>query len=610
MVTRIFYVEKPPNSDGTSYDGESYGARAGHKMLAALGALKESWRFVYMICVPLFLLPVALCIGGKAGWCAYILLWMAFYWSVEACPLAATSLMPVFLFPLLGILSSSSVASFYLNDIGILLLCSLIMAGAVETSNLHKRIALRSLLAIGTSNLRLLLGFMLVTMALSMWIPNTASTSIMAPIAIAVVDQMHASAKSRPRDVESSDLESITRRQEPVYKDSEKTRRKDSSNAADSEEDSRQKVVRTTMLLSVAYSANIGGTGSLIGTGSNLVLKGLMDDLFPECTELTFATWMLYNVPTMVICVFIGWIYLQFSARKAMRGPSSGASEEKVREEISRRYHDLGPMSFAEWCVTFLMTSMILLWFTMKPQVFPGWVEMIPNGKLIRSSTPSMLVTFLLFVIPKNPRKPGGRAIITWREASERAQWGIVILIGGAMCLAEGCKQSGLSALLVHHLKSLDVLPHGLTVLVLCLITSLLTEVTTNMAVSSILLPVVLEMAIAIGVHPLYLALPVTICCSFSFMLPAGAPPNAIVYEVAKLKIPEMAKPGCVMNMVCVLVEVAMIHAIGFPIFGLATLPDWARRSVPTVSPTAVPNTTDVISLTTVLTTFNLTQAT
>ncbi|KAH7956748.1 hypothetical protein HPB52_012421 [Rhipicephalus sanguineus] len=237
--------------------------------------------------------------------------------------------------------------------------------------------------------------------------------------------------------------------------------------------------------------------------------------------------------------------------------------------------------------------TMILLWFTMKPQVFPGWVEMIPNGK---SSTPAMLVTFLLFLIPKNPRKPGGRAIITWREASERAQWGIVILIGGAMCLAEGCKQSGLSAMLVHYLKGLDVLPHGLTVLVLCFITSALTEVTTNMAVSSILLPVVLEMAIAIGVHPLYLAMPVTICCSFSFMLPAGAPPNAIVYEVAKLTIPEMAKLGYVMNMVCVLVEVAMIHAIGFPIFGLTTLPDWARPSVSTVSATAVPNTTDVIT--------------
>ncbi|XP_049270639.1 solute carrier family 13 member 2 isoform X2 [Rhipicephalus sanguineus] len=596
MVTRIFYVEKPPNSDGTSYNDESCGAKSGRKMLAALGALRESWRFVYLICVPLLLLPVALCIGGKAGWCAYILLWMAFYWSVEACPLAATSLMPVFLFPPLGILSSSGVASFYLNDIGILLLCSLIMAGAVETSNLHKRIALRSLLAIGTSNVRLLLGFMLVTMALSMWIPNTASASIMAPIAMAVVDQMHASSKSHHRDVESSELESTTRRQEPVYKENEEARRKNSSTTADSEDSFRQKVVRTTMLLSVAYSANIGGTGSLTGTGSNLVLKGLMDDRFPECSELTFATWMLYNVPTMLICVFIGWIYLQFSARKAMRGPSSGAAEEKVREEISRRYRDLGPMSFSEWCVTLLMTAMILLWFTMKPQVFPGWVEMIPNGKLIRSSTPAMLVTFLLFLIPKNPRKPGGRAIITWREASERAQWGIVILIGGAMCLAEGCKQSGLSAMLVHYLKGLDVLPHGLTVLVLCFITSALTEVTTNMAVSSILLPVVLEMAIAIGVHPLYLAMPVTICCSFSFMLPAGAPPNAIVYEVAKLTIPEMAKLGYVMNMVCVLVEVAMIHAIGFPIFGLTTLPDWARPSVSTVSATAVPNTTDVIT--------------
>ncbi|KAL1421830.1 hypothetical protein MTO96_022749 [Rhipicephalus appendiculatus] len=286
-------------------------ANASRKMRPAFGVLTQFWRLLYIICVPLFLLPVAACIGGKAGWCAYVLLWMACYWSAEVVPLAATSLMPVFLFPFFGIMPSSKVATFYLNDIAFVLLCSLVMAGAVEVSNLHKRIALRSLLAIGTSNLR---------------------------------------------------------------------------------EDSRQKKLRTVMLLSVAYAANIGGTGSLIGTGPNLVLKGLMDDMFPESTELTFATWMLYNVPTMLICVLIGWGCLLFSARKEMRSPSSDASAEKVREEIAGRYRDLGPMRqvliFAEWCVMFLMSSMILLWFTMKPQMFPGWVEMIPYQKFIKPSAP------------------------------------------------------------------------------------------------------------------------------------------------------------------------------------------------------------------------------
>lgn len=574
-------------------------------MLAAVGALRQSWRLVYTICVPLLLLPVAVCVGGKAGWCAYCLLWMACYWTAEVVPLATTSLMPVFLFPFFGIVSSTKVATFYLNDIGILMFCSLVMAGAVETSKLHQRIALRSLLAIGTSNIRLLLGFMLVTMLLSMWIPNTASASIMAPIVMAVVDQMRSSTNSHPTDVQSSDLESLTRQQDAFSKEDAKASSKETPS---SDSEARQKVLRTTMLLSVAYAANIGGTGSLIGTGPNLVLKGLMDEMFPGSSELTFATWMLYNVPVMLLCVLIGWVYLQFTARKAMRSPSGEASAEKVREEMLRRYRDLGPMSFPEMCVTFLMTSMILLWFTMKPQMFPGWVELLPHEKYIKPSAPAMIATFLLFVIPKEPRNPRSRPIMTWREASERAQWGIMILIGGGMCLAEGCKQSGLSALLVEHLKGLGVLPNVLTVLVLCFAASMFTEVTSNTAISSILLPVVCEMAIAIGVHPLYLAMPVTIGCSFSFMLPAATPPNAIVYELAKLTIPEMAKPGFIMNTICVLVEVAMIHALGFPIFGLGKLPDWARPAVQNLPPDASANITNIALITTTMLITNSTQ--
>ncbi|XP_049519755.1 solute carrier family 13 member 5-like isoform X2 [Dermacentor silvarum] len=562
--------------------------------------LGKSWRLLYILGVPLLLLPVALHIEGKAGWCAYILLWMAFYWSAEAIPLAATALMPVFLFPFFGILNSQKVAAFYLNEIGMVMLCSLIMAGAVETSNLHKRIALKSLLAIGTSNLRLLLGFMLVTMALSVWIPNTASTSIMAPIVIAVVDLVHTTSSSVEDDEESNASECLNKAKDcdPV------PQRKLSSSQL-----TRQKALLTTMLLSVAYAANIGSTGSPIGTGPNLVLKDLIDEMFPSSTEVSFGSWMLYNIPTMILCVIVAWAYLLLSSIRTMRSSSHCTAQEKVREEIARRYNELGPLSFPEVCVMFLMVVMILLWVTMEPLLLPGWVDLLPFGNAIKASAPAMLVTLLLFCIPRDPRRPWKSGpIITWREASDRAQWGVMILIGGGMCLAEGCKQSGLSALLVQHLKSLDVLPHALTVFVLCFATSMFTEVISNPAVSSILLPVVIEMAIEMRVHPLYLAMPVAISASFSFMLPCATPPNAIVYELAKLTIPEMAKPGFVMNMVCVLVEVGMIHAIGFPIFGLGKFPAWARPPEDSCSLTVVPNTTDLTPLPTELTTSNCTQ--
>nr|XP_037269030.1 solute carrier family 13 member 3-like [Rhipicephalus microplus] len=188
-----------------------------------------------------------------------------------------------------------------------------------------------------------------------------------------------------------------------------------------------------------------------------------------------------------------------------------------------------------------------------------------------------------------------GRAgpIITWREASDRAQWGVMILIGGGMAAGEACMQSGLSSLLVERLKGLEVLPEVLTVLLLCFAASMLTEVTSNAAVSSILLPVVCRTAIARGVHPLYFAIPVTIGCSFSFMLPAATPPNAIVYDLGNLRIPDMAKPGLMMNMLCSLVETAMIHALGVYVFGLQSFPDWAREKE-FMTATSLLNVTDI----------------
>lgn len=548
--------------------------------MSVLTFLVKSWRLLYLIAVPLLLLPLPLVAKTQAGWCSYVMLWMAFYWMAEPLPLPVTSFLPVLLFPLLGIMSSEETAMAYLNDIGIMIVCSLTIAGAVETTNLHKRIALKSLLVIGTSNLKLLLGFMLVTMFLSMWIPNTASTSIMAPIVLAVVDQMHGTSDGPDDKVERGKLKTVamdgTVDQHDKSNPNQESPRPVRPVPKREGPECAEMKLRKVMLLSVAYAANIGGTGSLIGTGPNLVLKGVIEARFPDCHLVTFATWMLYNAPPMLICVLLAWLYLQWLVKLAMKD-CRRLTEDKIREEITRRYDDLGPLSFPEMVVIGLMVIMVSLWFTMRPRFFIGWADLLPHGHTIKGTVPAMAVALLLFVIPKNPRRPTtSPPIMTWEEANAKAQWGVMVLIGGGMALAAASKKTGLSKILADELKVMNALPNGVTVTLFCFAASLLTEITSNTAVISILLPVILDMAVGLRVHPLYFAMPVTIACSFSFMLPAATPPNAIVYGLGNLRIPDMAKPGFVMNTVCVVVEIAMIHILGFPIFNLGSFPSWA----------------------------------
>lgn len=225
-----------------------------------------------------------------------------------------------------------------------------------------------------------------------------------------------------------------------------------------------------------------------------------------------------------------------------------------------------------------MIGTLIIAWFVMKPQIFPGWIDALPHGELVQPSALIALMALLLFVIPKDPGNPWqSQSLLTWEEAVKGVKWGVVILVGGGMTLSEACKQSGLSSILVDNVKGMDVLPPALTALLFCFAASMFTEITSNTATSSILLPLVCDMAVALRLHPIYLAMPVAVACSFAFIIPAGTPPNAIAYDLAKLRIPDIAKPGFFVNLICVLVEVAMIHALGFPIFGLSTFPEWAE---------------------------------
>ncbi|XP_037567908.1 solute carrier family 13 member 2 [Dermacentor silvarum] len=531
--------------------------------------LLRSWQLIYIVAVPLLLLPLPLYMESKAGLSAYAMLWMAFYWTAEPIPLPVTGLMPLVLFPLFGILTTADTTKMYFNNIGFVMFGSLVVAAAVEVSNLHQRLAIGSLLTVGTSNRRLLLGFMLVTMFMSMWIPNTASASIMVPIVMAVLDQIQVLTK----DAEVTLISPLkSPEQQPGGEIVEEPLR--------TENDLHITQMRKVMLLSVAYAANIGGTGSVIGTPPNLILQALYTKQFKQ-DDLTFLAWMVYNVPPMLVCTFLAWVYTQWIVGRLTPKGTEQESREKIKQELQRRYSNLGPLKFQEAAVLFLTCVLILLWLTQNPRVVPGWASLFPYGKNITSCVPAVLITILMFVVPKDPlRGSKSLGLLTWDEANSKVHWGVVLIICGGMTLAEASKKSGLSTILVSKLRGLNVMPSYVVVSILCFSASMLTEFTSNTAISAIMLPIVFEMAMALEVHPLYFAIPVTIGCSFSFMLPAATPPNAIVFEMGNFKVSDMASPGFLMNMVCVTVELVCIHTLGPLVFGVQNFPPWAAHNV------------------------------
>ncbi|XP_077508217.1 Na(+)/citrate cotransporter-like [Amblyomma americanum] len=407
-------------------------------------------------------------------------------------------------------------------------------------------------------------------MFLSMWIPNTASASIMVPIVMAVLDQVQVTTK----EAEVTLVSPIKLQDGPPRSGQPEPPLVEEVMGSDS--DLRVQQMRKVMLLAVAYAANIGGTGSLIGTPPNLILQAQYKEIFKQ-DDLTFLSWMMYNVPPMVICTVLAWLYIQWVVARLTPKGSEEVTREKIKQELERRYADLGPMKFQEMAVLFLTTMLIVLWLTQNPRIVPGWVSLFPYGKDISSCVPAVLVSILLFVVPRDLlRGSDSLGLLTWEEANSKVHWGIVLIICGGMTLAEASKASGLSTILVSKLRALNVMPSYLVVCILCFSASMLTEFTSNTAISAIMLPIVFEMAVALEVHPLYFAIPVTIGCSFSFMLPAATPPNAIVFEMGQFKVADMAAPGFLMNMVCVTVELIAINVLGPVVFGLHVFPEWA----------------------------------
>ncbi|XP_075373918.1 solute carrier family 13 member 2 [Mycteria americana] len=576
-------------------------------------------KYLIIVLVPLLFLPLPLAVPTKEARCGYVIIVMALFWCTEALPLAVTALFPVLLFPLMNIMDSTTVCGEYLKDTNMLFIGGLLMAIAIEKWHLHKRVALRVLLITGVRPALLLMGFMIVTAFLSMWISNTATTAMMVPIAQAVLEQLHKSEmESRTTGQASENVNKAFELQEETPKpdSSKETEEKDlgNSHVLTVEEDRKRnenlledkhKEFCKGMSLCICYSASIGGIATLTGTTPNLVLQGQIDELFPNNGNIiNFASWFSFAFPTMIVLLVLTWIWLQilylgFNFQKnfgCAANASAKAKEQRAYDIIKEESKKLGSIKFAEIAVLILFVLLVLLWFTREPGFIPGWATVLFNKNdtsYVTDATVAIFISILLFIIPSNisnndrdkqqtgskPKIRAPPALLDWNTVHQKMPWNIVFLLGGGFALAKGSEESGLSSWLGSKLTPLQQIPHPAIALLLCLLVATFTECTSNVATTTLFLPILASMAEAICLNPLYVMLPCTLAASLAFMLPVATPPNAIVFSYGQLKVIDMAKAGFVLNILGVLTITLAINTWASSLFQLQTFPSWANRT-------------------------------
>lgn len=467
------------------------------------------------------------------GRTAAIAVLMAVWWITEAIPIAATALLPVVLFPLFGVMSGKDVAPEYFNNVIFLFIGGFIIALAMQKWNLHRRIALKIMLLIGVSPRKLLLGFMVATAFLSMWISNTATTMMMIPIVLAVIDKLE----------ESFGTEAIGR-------------------------------LPAGLLIGIAYSASIGGIATLIGTPPNLAFIRIFKIYFPESPEISFASWLMFGLPFAIVFLLIAWQMLVWMF--VPRNHELKTDAQLIRDE----YRELGKIKYEEKVVLLVFMAVALLWIfrqniNIGSLTIPGWSGLFPEKSFIDDGTVAVTMALLFFIIPTRT-KGKGPALMDWHTAV-KLPWGIVILFGGGFALAAGFEQSGLSAWLGGNLTAFSQFPPLLIIICVCLMMTFLTELTSNTATTQMILPILASLSVAIKINPLMLMIPATLSASCAFMLPVATPPNAIIFGSGRLTVNQLARTGILLNLLGVIIITLAIYTLGDYVFNISTgaFPDW-----------------------------------
>ncbi len=421
-------------------------------------------------------------------------LWIATWWITEAVPIPATSLLPIVLFPLFAAVPVGLVTSAYGHPTIFLFLGGFLIALAIERCNLHKRIALYIICRIGTDKQRIILGFMVATFLISIWISNTAAVLMMLPIALAVALEL-----------------------------------------GDTPDPKIKHNFGLPLLLGIAYAASIGGMGTLIGTPTNAIFSAISKDYLHQ--EVTFASWMVLAFPVSMVMLFVAWYLLTSLLFKVKKGAA------KNSDGIYQQLQQMGSISKDEWKVIGVFAVTAFAWISRSFLLQP----LIPN---IDDTIISIFGASLLFAIPSSQQSGG---LLDW-ETTKKLPWGVLLLFGGGLALTEGFKHSGLTTYFGELFVGLSEVNSLTFIISIVGVVNFLTEVTSNVATVSIMLPMLISLSEAIDMHPHILMIGATLSASCAFMLPVATPPNAVVFSSGYIRIRDMVRAGFLLNLISVLI--------------------------------------------------------
>jgi len=462
-----------------------------------------------LLIAPDTLAPAARHVMGLASW-------MAIWWVTEPVPLAATSLLPAGLLPMLGVVSARDAAAPYANELVFLYLGGFMLAAALARWNAHARIAFGLIAAIGFSSRRIVLGVMVATAFISMWISNTATAAMMYPIVLAIIPLF----AGEGRDAQHT---------------------------------------RTALLLGMAYAASIGGMGTLLGTPPNLILAGAARELAGQ--EVTFLSFLAFGLPMVVLLLPLCWALLVFVLFPSRAILDSGASSV-LRDQRKA----LGRLQGGELATLCVFVATALAWLARERKEIgdisiPGLVDLAPR---LSDATIGVLGALLLFVIPARDRDGSRRPLLNWDEA-RLIPWDVLLLFGGGLSLAAAMESTGLAGWLGGHLSGLGSLPPLALYLGLAVFVLLLSELASNTAAATMMMPIVATLAAAVGQPPLLLMLVAALAASTGFALPVATPPNTIVFGSGQVRVRDMARAGVLLDAVAVLLVVAVV-ALVYPL--------------------------------------------
>lgn len=457
---------------------------------------------------------------------AAVVVLMAVYWIFEVVPIAVTSLLPIVLFPLFGILDAKSTALFYGKEIIFLFLGGLMLAQGIQESNLHKRIALHIVKLIGSKPSKLVLGFMVATAFLSMWISNTASVMLMMPIGLSIIEEI------KETDVSKKFISKFA----------------------------------VAIMLGIAYAADIGGMATLIGTPPNMVFIEMYHELFPDLTTIGFTQWMMMGLPISVVFVITGWLLM---TKVIFRMPK--AKLFKSNKLIKNLIKDLGKIRRDEMVSGMVFLLAAILWVTGSDVslsdnfTINGWRSTFGLEQVSDASI-AIGTALLLFMIPSKDKPK--QTLLTWKKA-KTLPWGILLLFGGGFAIAGGFNSTGLSELVGNLFGQLEFDSPIAIVIIVCLVLTFLTEITSNTATTNLLLPILAKASAVLGIDPRYLMIPATLSASCAFMMPIASPTQAIVFGSGYVNIKQMIRAGILFNFLGIIIVTAIFFLLAEFIFGI-----------------------------------------